>query len=50
MIGGEHSEELYYTSLRMSGKENILTRGDLTQIYTQFIEVYNEIDAASEVS
>ena len=50
MIGGEHNEELYYTSLRMSGKENILTRGDLMQFYTKFIYVYNEIDAASEVS
>ena len=31
MIGGEHSEELLYTSLRMPGTENILTLGDLTQ-------------------
>ena len=42
MNGGEHSEEKLYASLRMSGTEYILTRGDLSQ--------YNEIDAASEVS
>ena len=50
MNGGEHSEEYCKPSFGMSGRENILTLGDLTAVYTEFIEVYNETNAASEVS